>query len=420
MSGTTHIIGLGVAGLSAAIRLTEAGKTIKLYDGAKVAGGRCRSFHDAKLDCPIDNGNHLLLSGNKSALSYLDFLGARHELEIAEAATFPFVDLENHERWTVTMNKGVIPFWILNKRHSIPRVRFSEYQSALKFPFANARATLESLTGNDGPLFKRFWEPLTWAVLNTTPNRASAKLMWAVFKETFAKGGEACRPMIAKRGLSEAFVDPALSYLEKHKVTPAFNTPLKELEIKDNQITTLHLGDKVIKLGPQDQVLLAVPRAQAARLLPTLSMPDGDAAIVNAHFKMAKPLDAKYAVPLIGLVNAKTHWIFTRGPIISLTISAADALGLDRLTEEEFLPLLWKEVCDALGLPEGTHYQAGRLIRERRATFDQSPDSVAKRPKAAGYFKNLTLAGDWTDTGLPATIEGSIRSGEIAAREVLK
>ena len=419
MSGTVHIVGLGVAGLSAAVRLADAGCDVKLYDGAKVAGGRCRSFHDAKLDCLIDNGNHLLLSGNKSALSYLDLLNARHELEIADEATFPFYDHVSGERWSVTLDKGWIPWWVFKKSRSIPGVRLSEFASALKFPFAGALATIESLTGKTGKLFERFWEPMTWAVLNTTPDRASAKLMWAVFTETFAKGGAYCQPMIAKRGLSETFVDPALTFLETKGVKSEFNTPLKEMELADGKVTRLHLGDEVITLGKHDRVVLAIPRAQAARILPDSLIPDGDTAIVNAHFKMADDWNADNAPPLIGLVNSKTHWIFTRGNIISLTISAADALGLDRIAEDDLLPQLWAEVVAALDLPANTTYEAGRLIRERRATFDQSAESVAKRPATQTQFPNLVLAGDWTNTGLPATIEGSIRSGEMAAKAVL-
>ena len=419
MSGKTHIIGLGVAGLSAAVRLVEAGRKVALYDGAKVAGGRCRSFHDAKLDCLIDNGNHLLLSGNNSALSYLDLLNARHELEIADEATFPFYDHESGERWSVTLDEGLIPWWVFQKSRSIPGVRLSEFASALKFPFAGAETTIESLTGKTGKLFERFWEPMTWAVLNTTPDRASAKLMWAVFAETFAKGGAYCKPMIAKRGLSETFVDPALTFLETKGVRPEFNTPLKEVELADGKVTRLHIGDEVITLGTQDTVVLAIPRAQAARVLPDSSIPDGDTAIVNAHFKMPDTWSADNAPPLLGLVNSKTHWIFTRGNIISLTISAADALGLDRIAEDDLLPQLWAEVVAALGLSAETTYDAGRLIRERRATFEQSPESVAKRPAAQTQIPNLVLAGDWTDTGLPATIEGSIRSGEMAAKAIL-
>ncbi|MEP3630837.1 MAG: hydroxysqualene dehydroxylase HpnE [Hyphomicrobiales bacterium] len=419
MSGTVHIVGLGVAGLSAAVRLAYAGCDVKLYDGAKAAGGRCRSFHDAKLDCLIDNGNHLLLSGNKSALSYLDLLNAQHELEIADAATFPFYDHASNERWSVTLDKGLIPWWVLKKSRSIPGVRLSEFASALKFPFAGAQATIESLTGKTGKLFERFWEPMTWAVLNTTPDRASAKLMWSVFAETFAKGGTYCKPMIAKRGLSETFVDPALAFLETKGIKPQFNTPLKEMEMANGKVTRVHLGDEVIDLGTQDTVVLAVPRAQAARILSDSLIPDGDTAIVNAHFKMTDTWSADELPPLLGLVNSKTHWIFVRGNIISLTISAADALGLDRISEDDLLPQLWDEVVAALDLPTGTTYDAGRLIRERRATFDQSPESVAKRPAAQTQFSNLVLAGDWTDTGVPATIEGSIRSGEMAAKAVL-
>ena len=149
------------------------------------------------------------------------------------------------------------------------------------------------------------------------------------------------------------------------------------------------------------------------------SIPDGDTAIVNAHFKMPATWSADNAPPLLGLVNSKTQWIFTRGNIISLTISAADALGLDRIAEDDLLPQLWAEVVAALGLPAETTYDAGRLIRERRATFEQSPESVAKRPATKTQFSNLVLAGDWTDTGLPATIEGSIRSGEMVAKAIL-
>lgn len=419
MKGTVHIVGLGVAGLSAAVRLADAGYTLKLYDGAKAAGGRCRSFHDAKMDCLIDNGNHLLLSGNKSALSYLDLLEARHELEIAADATFPFYDHETKERWAVTLDEGLIPWWVFQKSRSIPGVKLSEFLSALKFPFAEKSTTIESLTGRAGKLFERFWEPMTWAVLNTTPQHASAQLMWAVFAETFAKGGNYCKPMIAKRGLSETFVDPALTFLAKHDAEPSFNTPLKELILEQGRVSALDFGDEPLKLGANDHLVLAVPRAQAARLLPDSQTPDGDTAIVNAHYKISAPLEGDQAPALLGLVNAKTHWIFTRGDIISLTISAADALGLDRISEEELLPQLWDEVVAALNLPNDTRYETGRLIRERRATFDQSPESVAKRPPAKTQYQNLVLAGDWTNTGVPATIEGSIRSGENAAKAVM-
>ncbi|MBA4782415.1 MAG: FAD-dependent oxidoreductase [Rhizobiales bacterium] len=428
MSGTTHIVGLGVAGLSAAVRLAERGLPVTLYDGAKVAGGRCRSFHDARLDCAIDNGNHLLLSGNRSALSYLDLLGARDELEIQPDARFDFVDLESGERWQVALNRGALPLWLLDREKSIPGVRLRDYASALRFPFASQTATIDGLsksrtstrTNGKDMLYQRFWEPMSWAVLNTTPDRASARLMWAVLRETFARGGAACRPMIARRGLSETFVDPALAYLAARKIQPFFNEPLKEIGIEGDRITRLDFAERSVLITPADRVILALPRAQMAKLMPEISVPDGDAAIVNAHFRMQEPLTGAQAVPLLGLVNARTHWIFTRGAIISLTISAADALGLDRLPEEEFLPLLWDEVKVALRLPAEASYAAARLIRERRATFDQSPASVAKRPKTRTAFENLYLAGDWTDTGLPATIEGAIRSGAMAAKAISK
>ncbi|MEM8794063.1 MAG: hydroxysqualene dehydroxylase HpnE [Pseudomonadota bacterium] len=418
MTRTIHIVGLGVAGLSAAVRLAARGETLRLYEGAKVAGGRCRSFHDAKLDCLIDNGNHLLLSGNRSALSYLDLLGARDELAIADTAHFPFVDLKSKERWSVTLSDGLIPWWALRKKTRIPGVKLSEFAPALRLPFTGDNATIAGLTGTDGALYDRFWEPMTWAVLNTTPERASAMLMWNVFRETFAKGGAACRPMIARRGLSETFVDPALTYLAAKGIIPEYNRPLKDLTVVNGRVSTLHFTDESIDLASDDMLLLALPRAAAARFVGENRVPSGDACIVNAHFRLAEPLPRDSTPPLLGLLNAKTHWIFTRSDIVSLTISAADALGLDRISEDELLPDLWSEVTEALGLEGNYTYTAGRLIRERRATFDQSPESVALRPPFQGPHSNMILAGDWVNTKLPATIEGAVRSGELAAQEV--
>ncbi len=416
MSGKVHIIGLGVSGLSAAIHLAGK-KKIALYDSAKVAGGRCRSFYDQKLDCLIDNGNHLLLSGNRSALAYLDKIGARDELTILNEARFPFMDLKSGARWQVHMNEGRLPLWLFDKERRIPNVPLKDYLKLVKFLFANEKACVSDLSGNKGPFFERFFEPLTWAILNTLPEEASARLLGNVFKETFAFGGKACKPMIAKHGLSETFIDPALEFLKKHAKKPLFNHALKEIEFSKNTVKALHFNDKTVQLENGDNLVLALPRAQIARLLPSLKRPDGDCAIVNAHFKLEEEL--KNVPPFLGLVNSKTHWIFKRGNIISLTISAADKLNLDRITEEQLLPLLWEEVSLALNLKDKIKPVASRLIRERRATFNATPENNAKRPTTRTAFNNLFLAGDWTRTDLPATIEGSIRSGEKAAKALL-
>ena len=417
-AGIVHVIGAGVAGLSAAVRLVAAGRQVCLHEAAPHAGGRCRSFHDDQLDRVIDNGNHLVLSGNHAVRDYLASIGASDRIQIG-AARFPFFDALSQQRWQVQLADGPIQWGLVRKGGGVPGVRLREWRSILLLLMAGPSTSVADAVGTAGALYKRFWEPMTLGVLNTTPARGSARLLARVLRETFARGGKHCRVVTAPDGWGAALVDPALQYLAAHGGDIRYRSSLeKVVQGADGRVRALHFAGHSVDLGPKDAVVLALPRARLASLLPQIEVPDGDATIVNAHFRLASPprrADGGAMPPLVGLVNARAQWIFTRDDVISITISAADALGLDRETPQNLLPILWRETIAALGLPPQTQYVAGRLLRERRATFDQSPHSVAKRPATKTAWSNLVLAGDWVDTGLPATIEGAIRSGLAAA-----
>ena len=116
MTRTVHIIGAGLAGLSAAIKLTGRGDNVVVHEATAFAGGRCRSYHDAFVGMTIDNGNHLLLSGNRAALAYLREIGGTDRLAGPEHAEFPFVDLKSNARWTLRFDDGRIPFWIFDRQ----------------------------------------------------------------------------------------------------------------------------------------------------------------------------------------------------------------------------------------------------------------------------------------------------------------
>ena len=131
MAGRVHVIGGGLAGLAAAVELAAEGRPVTLYDQAVRAGGRCRSFFDESLGRTIDNGNHLVLSGNTSLALYLRRIGAEDRLSGPERAAFPFVDLATGERWTVRIGGGRIPWWVLSASRRIPGTRLSEYAAAL-------------------------------------------------------------------------------------------------------------------------------------------------------------------------------------------------------------------------------------------------------------------------------------------------
>jgi squalene-associated FAD-dependent desaturase len=412
---TVHIIGAGLAGLAAAVDLAGAGRTVVVHEAAGQAGGRCRSFHDDALGCEIDNGNHLMLSGNDSAMAYLDTVGARDTLLCPPGARFPFVDLATGQRWIVDVNDGRIPWWILVPGRRVADSRPAQYLAALRMATAGPERTVADCFDTAQPIYRRFWEPLAVAILNTAAEEASARLLWRVFAETVGRGAAASRPCIARDGLSHSLVSPALRYLERHKVAVRFGDRLRRFEFGAGRASALDLTDGAAALGPDDRVVLAVPPAVAVELLPGLVAPLDTRPIVNGHFRLPeapKPFDG---LPFLGVIGGDAQWLFLRGRLVSVTVSAATAL-VDE-PADAIARRLWSDVARALSLGE-MPLPPHRIVKEKRATFAQTPSSLALRPGPRTAYRNVVLAGDWTDTGLPATIEGAIRSGKRAAREI--
>lgn len=409
-----HVVGAGVAGLAAATALSEAGSTVTVYEAAGHAGGRCRTFFDPHLQRDIDNGNHLLLSGNRDTYAYLRRIGAADRLSGPERAIFPFVDLQTGERWALRPSAGWVPWWILMPSRRVPGTRLRDYLRGWRLRFAGADATVADCLGGSGALYRRFWEPLAVAALNTDADEGAAALLWPVLMETFARGESACRPRLAAHGLSDCLIDPAIDRLRDDGQTVRLNARLKALDFDDAGVTGAVFGDgKRIAIAAKDAVILALPPATVRLLLPDVDVPEGSRAIVNGHFRLSAPVTD--GISFLGLIGGLGQWLFVRGDVASVTISAADALAADQ-PADAIARRLWPEVAAALRLPHAP-LPPYRIIKEKRATFAQTPAEMRRRPPTRTRWRNLFLAGDWTDTGLPATIEGSVRSGHTAARE---
>ena len=408
-----HVIGAGLAGLAAALTAAEAGLRVRLYEQAPRAGGRCRSFWDDKLSLLIDNGNHFVMSGNDNALGLLRRNGAGIEALIGpDEAVFPFYDHANGARYCVRPGYARTPLWAFQRGRSVPGARFWDFAEGGALFAAPKHYTLAQAIRRRGPLWRGFWEPMAIAALNAAPEIAQARLLIPVLTRTFLRGGAYCRPLIAREALGEAFVEPSLKALAALGAQTQFAARLKAIALADGRAKALHVGDENIELGPRDRVILAVPPSRAGEFLPFLSPPEDGEPILNAHFRLEREAPYPPQAPLMGVLGAATQWIAVRGTHVSLTISAASALA--ELDEDILLPRLWEETRAALQLPAQLPYAAARIIREKRATFDPSPANVARRPGAKTPLANLWLAGDWTDTGLPATIDGAILSGNRA------
>ncbi len=414
MSGRiVHIIGAGVAGLSAAVRLVDAGLRVVVHEAARAGGGRCRSYYDQSLDLVIDNGNHLLVSGNRSALDYLGRIGSLDSLHGPPAAVFDFADMRSGERWRLRPNEGRVPWWLLDRRRRAPGTRLAEYFAPLATLVAPATATLADVMSCAGPLYERLWRPVLLAGLNTDPREGSAALAAAILRETLGAGGRACRPLIAREGLSRTFVDPALAFLDARGATMRFGERLRGIRFEGGRAVDLEFEAGRETLAHDEAVVVAVPPWAAQDLLPGLEAPDEFRAIVNAHFRIAPP---RGQPTILGVVNGLTEWLFAYPQHLSTTISGADRL-LDR-PREELAAEIWREAAALSGLPNDV--PPWQIVKERRATFAATPAQDAKRPAARTRWDNVALAGDWTQTGLPATIEGAVRSGYKAASIVVE
>jgi squalene-associated FAD-dependent desaturase len=410
---TVHVVGAGLSGLAAAVALAREGVQVILYEAAAQAGGRCRSYHDRALDRVIDNGNHLVLSGNRNVRRYLETIGASDRLIGPAEEGFRFVDLARGRDFTLRANAGPVPWWIAVPGRNVPDTGWRDYRHIVRLAFARQGETVADLLPRD-ELFRVLWEPLAVSALNTPIDEASARGFWRVLAKTMARGGAFSRPLIARDTLADTFIAPAIDYVARRGAKLQLGARVRNLAFDAGGVTGITVDDHAFDAAIDDRLILAVPPAVAARLVPGLKVPTVDEPIVNAHFAISEAADVPVAI--VAIVGGAAQWAFRRPGLVSVTVSAAR--GMVDEPAEILASCLWADVVRAFpDLPDAL--PPYRIVKEKRATIRQSPADEALRPSTGIGFANLFLAGDWTRTGLPATIEGSILSGFRAAHAVL-
>jgi glycine/D-amino acid oxidase-like deaminating enzyme len=390
---TLHVVGAGLSGLACALAAADAGLDVVVHEAAKQAGGRCRSWDDAVIGRRIDNGTHVVVGGNPAAMDYLRRLGARDTLRALPATPTVF-DLAGGMTW---------------------RPGFATLLRALAGSLAalafDDRGTVAGRLGRSRD-FRFIWEPLAVATLNTDAARASAALFRSVLARTVWRGLGASRMHVAGGDLTASFVAPAVEALRARGVELRLGHGLREPVLRDGRVAELVFDDGTVVLSRHDAAVLAVPWWTAGKWL---GLPElADSPIVNIHFRLAAPPPSLNDHEALGLVGGVAQWIFRRGDILAVTVSAA--AGLDDQSNDAIAATIWAEVARALGL--AGQPEAVRVVKEKRATLLHTRETEALRP-GSRQGGNLFLAGDWTATGLPCTIESAIRSGNTAAADAV-
>ncbi|WP_175778918.1 hydroxysqualene dehydroxylase HpnE [Burkholderia anthina] len=411
MPRTVHVIGAGLAGLSAAVELQRRGRRIVLHDAHAHAGGRCRSWFDGTLNTTLDSGLHQVFAGQPAMQRYLRAIGAADQLAGPALPEYAMVDVASQQRWTLRFGNGRWPSWLFDAAARAPGTTPFDYLVLASLAFARTGRSLAQTMRCDGVLWERWLRPFFLGALNVEPRHASAELARAALCGTFAAGGPGCRPLVARHGLGSAFVEPALRMLQHGGAQIRLNSRLDALEFgaHGNAVDAVAIGGERIDLAPGDAVVLAVPPEVAQPLVPDLTAPDTFSAVVTAYFAVDTPAGSPLQTSVVnGVVDAVRAG---GGPLAATIRDAGRWLDMPR---DALARRIWEDVARVSGANPDT-LPAWQLVVEPRAGFAAVPSQEMKRPAVRTRWTNLVLAGDWIATGLPATIEGAIRSGQLAA-----
>jgi squalene-associated FAD-dependent desaturase len=423
------VIGGGLAGITAALRAADGGARVTLFEGKPKLGGLTHSFKRGDLD--IDNGQHVFLRCCTAYLSLIDRLGVTGSVFVQPKLAIPIVSPGRAPVWLrgdplpapLHLARSVLGYTPLSL---LERLRFGTAALALRRVKLTAPATDEqsfgswlSAHGQSRRAIDTMWDLVGIATLNATADEASLALAAKVFqtglltKAAAADIGWSLVPLGELHGTASqrALSDAGVTVHTSAKVT-AVRPSGNGWDVDDRHF---------------DQVVSALPPDVAAKVLPPGVLPPGGelgtSPIVNVHVVydrqvLDKPFVAAIDSPLQWVFDRTSHSGLTEGQYIAVSLSAADQFIDVPVAElrDRMLPALEALLPAARGAEVRDFF----VTRERHATFRSAPGTAKLRPGAATALPGLWLAGAWTDTGWPATMEGAVRSGDTAAAGVLK
>ncbi|MBI2793903.1 MAG: FAD-dependent oxidoreductase [Ignavibacteria bacterium] len=421
------IIGGGWAGIAAAVEAVERGRHVTLVEERQYLGGRAHSFIDKHTSTEIDNGQHLLMGCYHQTLSILKKLNTHHLLEWQRALRVVFVDV-NGKRSVLDASKLPGIFGVaagILRLQSLPlSSRFSIIRFALMVLLNRIQpgdaTCMELLNKHGQPIdaINAFWKPLILATLNSPLETADSGMLIAVMKLAFFSGGENSKLILPATTLGD-LTAPVTSWIAEHGGAVLLKSRAESFAIQNGRITHVTLNDGTTIAT--DAVVTCIPVHALKRLLPSAGISDFEVSpIVNVYLWYSQPwLDE----PFVAMVGTLVQWVFNKdnrqGQLVAITISAAsDVVGQD---SDTLITRCDEELRNAFPSMTGSVLQHGLVLKEKTATPLFKPDERSKRVVDYGLLpENIGIAGDWTNTGLPATIEGAARSGVAAIQRVLQ
>ena len=434
MTKRVVIIGGGFAGLAAGVRLSERGYEVHLLERRNHLGGRAYSFIDAKTGDVVDNGQHLFMGCYHHTIAFLDKIGRLDRLRFQDRPRVDFLDRDGFTSFDcppIPAPLNVLAGLIRMKGIGIgDKLRTFNVGRAIK---SNGKLSPGALTvdqwldelGQSARIKKRFWQPMVVATLNQSPDIASARMLKVVLQEAFGGSSKDSNIGISRVGLSDLYTDGANDFIKSRGGKVQTGAQVRSLVIEGGVVVAVELKDGQRVEG--DYFISAVPPEALFAILPDELKDEefaslltlGSSPIVSINLWFDRPIiDREF----VGLLGTRSQWIFNKDLIMSpgkqsnqVAVIISAARDFVDWTKNDLVDMAISDLHELLPASRAASLLHSVIVKEREATLSHSVESDSLRPGPRTSISNLILAGDWTDTGLPATIESAVMSGDVAA-----
>lgn len=433
------IVGGGVAGLSAAVHLSRAGCSVTLIERRQHLGGRTYSFQDETTGDTVDNGQHLLMGCYAETLRYLDLIGSRRLARLQRSLHIDFADVATGRKAALHaaplpaplhMFAGLLQLPTLTRRDKLRllTIGLELLWSSPRKEYALQHMTVEHWLrelGQSESARRYLWDVIAIGSLNDAPDRVSALPFFRVLRTAFFGKRSNASLLIPTVGLSELLIHPARDFIESHNGRTIMGTAVSQVVLREGRTAGVRTGSNEL---PASHVILAVPQHAVGAMLPDAAFARSAAQLTSSPIITVNLWFDRTVMEedLIALLNGRMQWAFNRsrmlgstkeGQYVACVLSGAGDFVM--LEKDELVEMALKDLRAIFPAVGNSHVRHSLVVKEMRATFAAVPGSEQLRPNTSTSVPGLFIAGDWTNTGFPATIEGAILSGRMAAESVL-